>query len=86
MPSITVYSTRFCPYCTAAKSLLSAKGADYNEIAVDSDPQLRLEIAERSGQRTVPQIWINEDHIGGYSELAALEGSGTLDELLSPQG
>jgi glutaredoxin 3 len=84
MASITVYSTRFCPYCTAAKNLLSAKGAEYNEIAVDSDPQLRLEIAERSGQRTVPQIWINDPHIGGYSELAALETSGALDSLLSP--
>jgi glutaredoxin 3 len=84
MASITVYSTRFCPYCTAAKNLLSAKGAEYNEIAVDSDPQLRLEIAERSGQRTVPPIWINDAHIGGYSELAALETSGALDSLLSP--
>lgn len=80
---VTVYTTRFCPYCTAARSLLDAKGVVYDEIPVDGNPALRQEMTARAGQRTVPQIWINEQHVGGYTELAALEQRGKLDSLLA---
>lgn len=81
--AVTVYTTRFCPYCMAARSLLDAKGVAYDDVAVDGNPTLRQEMTARAGQRTVPQIWINEQHIGGYTELAALEQHGELDSLLA---
>lgn len=81
--AVTVYTTRFCPYCMAARSLLDAKGVVYDEIPVDGNPALRQEMTARAGQRTVPQIWINEQHVGGYTELAALEQLGKLDSLLA---
>lgn len=80
---VTLYSTRFCPYCVAAKRLLDAKGVSYRDIPVDGDAQLRQEMTKRAGQRTVPQIWIGEEHVGGYTDLAALEQRGLLDGLLS---
>ena len=80
---VTIYTTRFCPYCMAARSLLDAKGVDYDEVPVDGNPALRQEMTARAGQHTVPQIWINEEHVGGYTELAALEQRGKLDSLLA---
>jgi glutaredoxin 3 len=80
---ITLYTTRFCPYCVRAKQLLDAKGASYVEIAVDHEPERRLEMMERSGRHTVPQIWIGEQHVGGCDELYLLERQGKLDALLS---
>ncbi|MDE0746133.1 MAG: glutaredoxin 3 [Porticoccaceae bacterium] len=82
MSQVVLYGTRFCPYCTAARHLLSAKGVNYEDISVDSDMNLRREIMEKSGQRTVPQIWIGEKHVGGYSELQQIETLGQLDALL----
>jgi len=82
MSQVVLYGTRFCPYCTAARYLLSAKGVTYEDISVDSDMNLRREIMAKSGQRTVPQIWIGETHVGGYSELQQLETLGQLDTLL----
>lgn len=84
--SVLIYTTRYCGYCLRAKQLLDSKAIAYEEIAVDGDPAARLELAERSGQRTVPQIWIGEQHIGGCNELYALEYSGRLDELLNKPG
>ena len=81
--AVTVYTTRFCPYCMAARSLLEAKGVVFDEIPVDGNPTLRQEMTARAGQHTVPQIWINEQHVGGYTELAALEQLGKLDTLLA---
>lgn len=81
--TVTVYTTRFCPYCVAAKQLLGSKRVSFEEIPVDGDPQLRREMSERAGQRTVPQIWIGERHVGGYTDLAALDQRGELDELLA---
>jgi glutaredoxin 3 len=78
----TLYTTRFCPYCHRAKQLLDSKGAGYREIAVDQEPEKRLEMMERSGRRTVPQIWIGEQHVGGCDELYLLERQGKLDNLL----
>ena len=80
---VTLYSTRFCPYCVAAKRLLDAKGVNYQDIPVDGDAALRQQMTKRAGQRTVPQIWIGEEHVGGYTDLAALEQRGLLDGLLT---
>ncbi|QIB65800.1 glutaredoxin 3 [Kineobactrum salinum] len=79
---VTLYTTRFCPYCVNAKRLLQHKGVDYREIPVDGDVDRRAEMAARSGRRTVPQIWIDDRHIGGFDELAALDRQGRLDPLL----
>ncbi len=80
--SITIYTTPTCPYCTAAKILLRNKQADFNEIDVSTQPDVREEMMRRSGQRTVPQIFIGSTHVGGYDDLAALDGAGKLDPLL----
>lgn len=80
--AVTLYTTRFCPYCIRARSLLDEKKVAYTDIAVDEQPRLRQEMMERSGRRTVPQIWIGEQHVGGFDELWLLERQGSLDELL----
>jgi glutaredoxin 3 len=84
MPNIKVYTSPICPYCVRAKALLKNKGADFEEIDVFMDADARLEMETRSnGQRSVPQIFIGERHIGGCDELCALERAGELDDLLS---
>lgn len=83
MQEVVIYTTRFCPYCVTAKRLLDSKGVKYREIPVDSDPRLRAEMAEKAGRRTVPQIWIGDQHVGGCDELMALSRSGQLDRLLN---
>lgn len=84
---VTVYSTAWCPYCVMAKRLLEHKGVAFEEISVDADPSQRSRMLERSGgARTVPQIFIGTVHVGGYTELAALEASGRLDALLAGEG
>ena len=83
MKTVTVYTTLFCPYCTAAKSLLAKKGVPFEEIDATGNPDLRQDIMERSGQHTVPQIFIGEQSVGGFSELNELEMCGELDELLA---
>ncbi|SHF22125.1 glutaredoxin 3 [Microbulbifer donghaiensis] len=82
MQDVVIYTTRFCPYCIRAKQLLDSKGVKYREIAVDSDPNLRAQMAARAGRRSVPQIWIGDRHVGGCDELMALERSRQLDGLL----
>ncbi|MDY0241038.1 MAG: glutaredoxin 3 [Rhodospirillaceae bacterium] len=83
MAEIEVYSTRICPYCQRAKRLLQAKGAAYREILVDEEPELRdAMIARAGGRRTVPQIFIDGRHIGGFDDLNALDRAGGLDPLL----
>ena len=82
MSKVQIYSTNWCPYCDAAKSLLETKGVAYDEIDV-TNPGLRAEMMQRAhGRRTVPQIFVGETHVGGYDELAALERRGKLDPLL----
>ena len=81
--AIVMYSTRFCPYCMRARGLLSSKGIEFKEIAVDGNRELRTEMIQRSGRHTVPQIWIGETHIGGCDELYQLERSGQLDVLIA---
>jgi thioredoxin reductase (NADPH) len=82
MPDIVFYSKPDCPYCDMAKRLLDSKGQTWNEFDVEADPGRRDEMIERSGRRTVPQIWIGERHVGGFDDLAALEQAGELDDLL----
>jgi|TARA_B110000444_G_C18772407_1_gene563232 glutaredoxin 3 len=80
---IELYSTQTCGFCRAAKSLLDDKGISYKEIDISSDPELRGKmVTKANGRRTVPQIFINDAHLGGFSDLYALQQSGTLDKLL----
>ena len=82
MPIVTLYTTRFCPFCVRAKMLLDSKKVEYQEIAVDYDVEQRQTMQRLSGQRTVPQIWIRDQHVGGCDELYQLEREGALDTLL----
>ncbi len=77
-----MYSTRFCPYCIRARMLLDGKQVEYTDISVDGEPALRREMTQRSGRRTVPQIWIGDHHVGGFEDLARMDQQGRLDELL----
>lgn len=86
MPVITIYSKPSCPYCDMAKRLLAAKGQSWTEIDIEEEPRRRDEMIERSGRRTVPQIWIGERHVGGFDDLAALDHDGQLDRLLGIAG
>ena len=83
MPKIEVYSTAVCPYCVSAKNLLKSKGLEWTEVRVDMDPAQREAMLARSGgRRTVPQIFINDQHVGGFDDLVAADRSGKLAELL----
>ena len=83
MAKVVVYTTQWCGYCAAARELLRSKGVEFEDIDVDTDPGRRQEMIEKSGGRTVPQIFINDESIGGYTELAALEKQQQLDTLLN---
>jgi glutaredoxin 3 len=83
MPKVEIYTTPWCPYCHAAKSLLEDKGVSYEEIDA-LNPEVRSAMIERAnGRRTVPQIFIGETHVGGYDDMAALDRHGRLDPLLA---
>jgi thioredoxin reductase (NADPH) len=82
MAQVLMYSKTDCPYCERAKQLLRSKGVEWDEINIDEQPDRRDEMIERSGQRTVPQIWIGETHVGGFDQLSELERAGGLDTLL----
>ena len=80
---VTMYSTGVCPYCVMAERLLKAKGIeDVQKIRIDLDPQQRALMMEKTGRRTVPQIYIGDTHVGGFDDLNALERAGKLDSLL----
>ena len=80
---VTMYSTGVCPYCVMAERLLKAKGIDtIEQIRIDLEPQQRLDMMEKTGRRTVPQIYIGDTHVGGFDDLTALDRSGKLDALL----
>ncbi len=83
MARALMYVTATCPYCIAAERLLAGKGVDIDKIRVDLEPQRRVEMAQKSGRRTVPQIWIGDTHVGGCDELHELDRSGKLDPLLA---
>jgi glutaredoxin 3 len=87
MPPVEIYTTRYCPYCSAAKALLSRKGVSYAEIDLGRDWEKRDEMIKRAnGRMTVPQIFIGAVHVGGSEDLHALERAGKLDTLLASQG
>lgn len=83
MANVIVYSKEICPYCRMAKELLSARGIPFKEIRIDLDENKRDEMIRLSNRRTVPQIFINEQSIGGYDDLAELAKSGKLDDLIN---
>jgi len=82
MKPVRMYTAGYCPYCTLAKRLLASKGVTPEEVQVDRDPTVRQEMMERTGRRTVPQIYVGDTHVGGFDDLAALERAGGLDPLL----
>jgi glutaredoxin 3 len=84
MSEVLIYTTPFCGYCTRAKQLLGQKGVKYVEIDVSSGYETRRWLAQTSGQRTVPQVFINGQPYGGYTDLVALDRQGRLDPLLKP--
>ncbi len=83
MADVSLYTKSWCPYCKKAKALLEGKGVKYSDFDVTSDPALEKEMIEKSGQRTVPQIFIGGRHIGGCDDLHALENEGKLDAMLA---
>lgn len=82
MAKVVIYTTNYCPYCTGAKSLLRAKKVEFEEIDVTSDPARRAEMEKLSRRRTVPQIFIDGEPIGGYDDARLLDARGELDRLL----
>jgi glutaredoxin 3 len=84
MAKVLMYCTAVCPYCVRAEQLLQRKGVqEIEKIRVDLQPELRVAMMEKTGRRTVPQIYIGGEHVGGYDELAALDHAGGLAELLA---
>jgi len=84
MPNITMYSSAVCPYCINAERLLISKGiVEINKIRIDLQPEKRDEMMQRTGRRTVPQIYIDDLHVGGFDDLRALDLAGGLDLLLA---
>lgn len=84
MPKIVMYSTGVCPYCRRAEMLLKSRGVtEIEKIRVDLDPAQREEMIQKTGLRTVPQIFIDGNHVGGYDELAALDRAGRLNTILA---
>ena len=82
MAEIIMYTTEYCPYCIRARDLLQNKGVEFTEIRVDAHPEKKAEMIEKSQRTTVPQIFINGQHIGGCNDMVALESKGQLDKLL----
>lgn len=83
MAKVVLYGTRFCPYCVAARQWFKERNLPFEEIAVDGDQAARERLRAQSGQRTVPQIWIGDTHVGGYTDLLALAQSGQVENLLA---
>ncbi len=82
MARVVMYTTPYCPYCIRARHLLEAKGVSFTDIDVSRDAGLRAEMEQKSGRHTVPQIWIDDFHVGGCSDLVALDRAGKLDDML----
>ena len=83
VPRVVIYTTSYCPYCFRAKALLASKNVEFEEVDVTRDPERRAEMEQRSTRRTVPQIFINDQFIGGYDDTRRLDASGELDRLLA---
>ncbi len=87
MAKVVMYSTAVCPYCIRAEQLLRSKGVtEIEKIRVDLQPELRVAMMKETGRRTVPQIYINGEYVGGYDDLASLNHAGELDGLLAKSG
>ena len=84
-PEVLIYTTSWCPFCRRAKALLKEKGVAFTELDIEADPAHRKAMIETSGRSTVPQIFINETHVGGSDDLVALDATGSLDKLLAGQ-
>lgn len=82
MPKVQIYTKSYCPYCDRAKALFKNKGVTFEEISVEEDPELYTQLKQKTGLMTVPQIFINNELIGGYTDLAALDQKGLLDAKL----
>lgn len=80
---VVIYTTQLCGFCHAAKRMLQSKGVDYREVPADGDDELRSALVAATKERTVPQIWLGEHHVGGYTDLVALDRSGELDNILA---
>ncbi len=82
-PKVEIYTWSRCPFCIRAKSLLDEKGVEYTEYCIDGDEAARAEMADRAGRRSLPQIFIGDQHIGGCDDLHDLEREGSLSSLLT---
>ena len=85
MPDVTMYTTAVCPYCVAAKNFLKSRGVAWTEVRVDMDPAARKAMMEMSRRTSVPQIFINGTHVGGFDDMVALDRAGGLAALLEVQ-
>ncbi len=83
MKEVIIYSTRICPYCVRAKNFFSKKGIEYTEIMIDSDMSLMREMMEKTGRKSVPQIFIGDYHVGGFDDLIEHDMDGKLEALLN---
>jgi glutaredoxin 3 len=84
MAKVLMYTSAYCPYCTNAERLLHSKGVtDIEKVQIDTAPELKIAMMEKTGRRTVPQIYIGERHVGGFDDLRALDLAGELDPLLT---
>jgi glutaredoxin 3 len=84
MADILIYSSAICPYCVAAKNFLKSKGLDYREVRIDLDASARKEMLDRSKRMSVPQIFVNGTHVGGFDDMVALDRAGNFSPLLEP--
>jgi len=82
MADILIYSSAICPYCVAAKNFLKSKGLDYREVRIDLDASARKEMLDRSKRMSVPQIFVNGTHVGGFDDMVALDRAGNFSPLL----
>ncbi len=83
MKKVVIYSTRICPYCVRAKNYFDKKNITYTEIMIDKDPSLITEMVEKSGRQSVPQIFIDDYHVGGFDDLIEHDMDGKLEDLLN---
>ena len=83
MKKVVIYSTRICPYCVRAKNFFDKKNITYTEIMIDQDPSLIAEMVEKSGRQSVPQIFIDDYHVGGFDDLIEHDMDGKLEDLLN---
>ena len=81
-PAVVLYATSWCPYCTRARALLTAKGVAFTEIDIEATPSARAEMQASSGRSSVPQIFVGERHLGGFDDTKALDDQGLLDSIL----